>query len=86
GLHAAWNFTQGEIFDVPVSGLDEHGLVQAKLSGPALLSGGQFGLEASILALLVATAAGLWIVWLALRRGELVQPRWVRRRRETVTA
>ena len=23
GLHAAWNFTQGDIFDVPVSGIDE---------------------------------------------------------------
>ena len=80
GLHAAWNFTQGEIFDVPVSGLDEHGLVQAKLSGPALLSGGQFGLEASLIALLLATAAGLWIVWAAIRRGHVVQPRWVRRR------
>jgi membrane protease YdiL (CAAX protease family) len=80
GLHAAWNFTQGEIFDVPVSGLGEHGLVQAKLSGPELLSGGQFGLEASILALLVATAAGIWIVWLAVKRGELVQPRWSPRR------
>ena len=36
GLHAAWNFTQGEIFDVPVSGLDSHGLVEAQLSGPPL--------------------------------------------------
>ena len=51
GLHAAWNFTQGEIFDVPVSGLSEHGLLNAKLSGPALLSGGSFGLEASVICL-----------------------------------
>ena len=80
GLHAAWNFTQGEIFDVPVSGLDEHGLVQAQLSGPPLLSGGQFGLEASVLALLLATAVGIWIVWLAVKRGHLVQPRWSRSR------
>jgi hypothetical protein len=80
GLHAAWNFTQGEIFDVPVSGIDEHGLVQAKLSGPTLLSGGQFGLEASIIGLVLATAVGLWIVWLAVKRGKLVQPWWVRRR------
>jgi membrane protease YdiL (CAAX protease family) len=80
GLHAAWNFTQGEIFDVPVSGLGEHGLVEAKLSGPSLLSGGQFGLEASLLALLVATAVGTWIVWAAVERGELMMPRWVRRR------
>ena len=35
GLHAAWNFTQGEIFDVPVSGSDQHGLVEAQLSRAA---------------------------------------------------
>lgn len=80
GLHAAWNFTQGYIFDIPVSGVPENGLTQAKLSGPALLSGGQFGLEASILALVVATAAGIWLVTLAVKRGELMQPWWVRRR------
>jgi len=81
GLHAAWNFTQGEIFDVPVSGIDEHGLVQAKLSGPPLLSGGTFGLEASIIALVLATGVGAWLVWLAVKRGKVVAPRWVRRQR-----
>ena len=25
GIHAAWNFTQGEIFDIPVSGVNVHG-------------------------------------------------------------
>ena len=79
GLHAAWNFTQGYIFDIPVSGVPENGLTQAKLSGPALLSGGQFGLEASVLGLVVATAAGLCLVVLAVRRGKVVQPMWVRR-------
>lgn len=80
GLHAAWNFTQGFIFDVPVSGLDQEGLVEAQLSGPELLSGGAFGLEASLIALVIATAAGVWLVVLAVRRGELVRPWWVRRR------
>ncbi|MFL6830304.1 MAG: CPBP family intramembrane glutamic endopeptidase [Sphingomicrobium sp.] len=85
GLHAAWNFTQGFIFDVPVSGLDEQGLVTARLTGPEILSGGAFGLEASIIAVVIATGAGLWLVWLAVRRGELMQPWWVRRKRiETV--
>ena len=82
GLHAAWNFTQGFIFDVNVSGLDEHGLVHAELSGPVLLSGGQFGLEASLIALVIATAAGVWFVYQAVQRGEVVQPMWVRRRLE----
>ncbi len=80
GLHAAWNFTQGEIFDVPVSGIDQHGLVTAKMSGPELLSGGTFGLEASLIALVIATAAGIWLVVRAVRQGQLVRPWWVRRR------
>ena len=80
GLHAAWNFTQGEIFDVPVSGFDQHGLVQAQLSGPALLSGGVFGLEASLIAMILATAAGVALVVLAVRRDGAVRPRWVRQR------
>jgi hypothetical protein len=81
GLHAGWNFTQGEIFDVPVSGMPEHGLLQAKLAGPPLLSGAGFGLEASIFAMVIATGAGIVLVVLAVRRGQLVQPWWVRRRR-----
>ena len=79
-LHAAWNFTQGEIFDVPVSGTEVHGLVQAKLSGPELLTGGAFGLEASVIALAVATACGLYLVWRATRIGHVLAPYWVRRR------
>ena len=80
GLHAAWNFTQGFVWDVPVSGHDTEGLVEAKLSGPELLSGGAFGLEASLIAMVLATAAGVLLVVLAIRRGELVRPWWVRRR------
>jgi membrane protease YdiL (CAAX protease family) len=80
GLHAAWNFTQGFIFDVPVSGNAERGLVTAKLSGPALLSGGPFGLEASIIALVLATAAGILLVVLSVRSGRVVRPWWSSRR------
>lgn len=80
GLHAAWNFTQGPILGVPVSGNEVHGIFQAKLSGPVILSGGAFGLEASVIALAVCIAAGVWFVWLAVRRGQLVQPWWVRLR------
>lgn len=80
GLHVAWNFTQSQIFDVPVSGNDGTGLVEAKLSGPELLSGGAFGLEASVIALVIATAAGVWLVVRAVRAGHVVNPWWVRRR------
>jgi membrane protease YdiL (CAAX protease family) len=79
GLHAAWNFTQGEVFDVPVSGLDQNGLVQATLSGSELLSGGSFGLEASVIALVIATAGGIGLVVRAVRAGHVLRPWWVRR-------
>ena len=82
GLHAGWNFTQGEIFDVPVSGIDEHGLVQARLSGPELLSGGQFGLEASLICLTIATVTGIALVIWAVRKGHLVRPHWLREPRQ----
>ncbi|MEO7276930.1 MAG: CPBP family intramembrane glutamic endopeptidase [Sphingomicrobium sp.] len=78
GLHAAWNFAQGEIWDIPVSGTRVHGLVVAKLSGDPLLTGNGFGLEASIIAIVVATLFGLWLLMLAIRKGELVRPMWVR--------
>lgn len=78
GLHAAWNFTQGGIFGVPVSGLPDHGLIDSKLQGPEILSGGPFGLEASVIALVVATAAGVWFVRRAIRAGKIFGPMWSR--------
>lgn len=86
GLHAAWNFAQGEIYDIPVSGTPVHGILVARLNGPPLLTGNGFGLEASLIAIVLATMFGLWLLWLAIRKGELVQPRWVRRRQFTAQA
>ncbi len=83
GIHVAWNFTQGEVWDIPVSGTFVRGLVEAELSGPPLLSGGQFGLEASLIAMIVATGFGGYLLYRAIREGQLVQPMWVKPRRPT---
>jgi membrane protease YdiL (CAAX protease family) len=80
GLHAAWNFAQGEIYDIPVSGTPVHGVVDARLCCNPLLTGNGFGLEASLIAMVIATVFGLWLLWLAMKRGEVMQPWWVRRR------
>ena len=85
GLHAAWNFTQGGIFGVPVSGLPDNGLIDSTLRGPEILSGGPFGLEASIIALVVATIAGIWFVVQAIRAGKIVGPMWSKERRPAAT-
>jgi uncharacterized protein len=79
GLHAAWNFTQGWIFGLPVSGTPGGvGLLNGRLTGPELMTGGAFGLEASLPALIVATGAGILILVYAVRRGRIVPPMWAR--------
>lgn len=78
GLHAAWNFVEGPVFGVPVSGGPASGAVRALITGPQLLSGGPFGLEGSVIAVVVATTAGVWFLRLAIKRGELVAPSWGR--------
>jgi uncharacterized protein len=47
GLHFAANFVQGSVLGFGVSGGDEQGALTPLLSGPAWLTGGAFGLEAS---------------------------------------
>lgn len=80
GLHAAWNFTQGWVFSVPVSGGEAPlGFLVTRLSGPDWLTGGAFGLEASVVAMTVAGAAGALLTWRAWRIGGFVPPLWAAR-------
>lgn len=79
GLHVGWNFTQAGIFGVAVSGHPEKGLLSSTLRGPELISGGAFGAEASIFAVLVCLAAAGLLLWLAARRGRILAPSWMRR-------
>lgn len=80
GIHAAWNFTQGWVFSVPVSGGSApEGLLRTSFPGPEWLTGGAFGLEASVPALVVATAAGLWLLRLGILRHGLIAPVWRRK-------
>lgn len=79
GIHAAWNFTQGWIFSVPVSGGEAPlGLLITRRQGPDWLTGGNFGLEASAVALVVATLAGLVMLRRAAARGAIRPPMWRR--------
>lgn len=84
GLHAGWNVVQA-LWDVPVSGNDFDGVVNATLQGPSLLAGGGFGLEATVFALVVATGTGIWMLTKASRAGRIIQPMW-RRKGAAITA
>ncbi|QOV94890.1 CPBP family intramembrane glutamic endopeptidase [Novosphingobium sp. ES2-1] len=79
GIHAAWNFTQGWVFSVPVSGgATPDGLLATTRNGPDWLTGGAFGLEASVIAMLVATGAGLFLLLRVVRQGGIRPPMWAR--------
>lgn len=80
GIHFGWNFVQGYVWDVAVSGNEVDGLVESRATGAELISGGDFGLEASVIALVLATLLGVYFVWFAHQRGEVIRPWWIRRR------
>jgi membrane protease YdiL (CAAX protease family) len=79
GLHFSWNFTQGGIFGVAVSGVEVPGLLRGRLTGPTALTGGAFGAEASVVAVILCLAAAIVAITLAVRRGNVVPPFWARR-------
>ena len=79
GVHAAWNFAQGTIYGIPVSGSPAEGWLVSSRSGPDWLSGGVFGAEASVVALTLCTLCSLGLLLFALRRGSIVLPCWQRR-------
>lgn len=77
GFHVSWNYTQSAIFGGIVSGgIAEPGLIKPILEGPDLLTGGQFGLEASLTAFLLCTTTGVILLVMAVRRGNVVPPFW----------
>ena len=79
GVHIAWNFVQGGIFGSEISGMGTgRGLIDARFTGPDLLTGGSMGIEASVVAVIVCTAAGVAMLLAIRRRGLVVPPRWRR--------
>jgi uncharacterized protein len=69
GLHLGWNFAEGSIFGMSVSGGAQKGsLITGELHGKALLTGGAFGPEASIVAVIVCLTAAIYLLWKATQR------------------
>jgi membrane protease YdiL (CAAX protease family) len=70
GLHLGWNFTEGGIFGVAVSGGSAGtGIFSVSLAGRTLLTGGSFGPEASLVAVLACLAVAIVLLGLAARNG-----------------
>ncbi|MGP3915880.1 hypothetical protein [Nonomuraea sp. 10N515B] len=70
GLHFGWNFAAAGIFGTEVSGNGTpQGLLDGVTSGPALLTGGAFGPEASPYTVVFGVLLTIAFIWLARRRG-----------------
>lgn len=72
GVHAAWNFTQGYVYGAAVSGGDFGPAMARSTAGagfPEWLTGGAFGPEASLPALVICTMVGAGVMALAWRKG-----------------
>jgi membrane protease YdiL (CAAX protease family) len=84
GIHFGWNFALAGIFGTVVSGSDTPpGLLNATTSGSVLLSGGAFGPEASLSAIVAGLVLTAVFLRMAHRRGRLVP---MRRRSERVAS
>jgi membrane protease YdiL (CAAX protease family) len=78
-LHFAWNFTQSGIFGAITSGNEKtNSLLEAKIQGPEFITGGAFGPEGSIQAIVFCAAATIILLVLIHKENKIVKPYWKR--------
>ncbi|MBS0589407.1 MAG: CPBP family intramembrane metalloprotease [Proteobacteria bacterium] len=78
GIHAAWNFTQTGVFGLADSGHPGTGLLRTEIEGPAWLSGGAFGIEASAVSAALCAIVAVAFLIHAHRHAQFVPPFWKR--------
>lgn len=79
GIHWGWNLFEGPIFGTQVSGGQYTATVfHAKMDGPTWLTGGNFGPEGGVVALVVCLAAAVIIGTLAVRNQRIAAPMWMK--------
>lgn len=80
GLHTAWNFLQGTVFGVAVSGngAPTDSLFQPIIQGNPWLTGGAFGIEASVIAVVVGLGLGSYFIVRAVRQKHTLCGLWWR--------
>ena len=77
GLHIGWNFTEGSVYGMQISGNTiGDSLLRGSLSGPPLLTGGAFGPEASLVAVAVCLAMAIFLLYRTIRLGRIEPPAW----------
>jgi membrane protease YdiL (CAAX protease family) len=79
GLHFGWNFMQDGVLGMPNSGITElPSWIQPSINGPTWLTGGAFGIEASVIAIALQVALGICLLIYAKNLGQFIAPYWRR--------
>ena len=84
-LHLSWNFSQGVVYGLPVSGIDFPAHVvtftaSSDSAGPDWLTGGAYGPEGGLLLTVGVVLAIAWVIWSPwVRAAEEIQPIWLER-------
>lgn len=74
-IHFAWNFVQSGVFGAVTSGNEKTtSLLTTKISGNPLITGGEFGPEATLQALFFCLAAAIFIMQLS--KNKIIKPYW----------
>jgi membrane protease YdiL (CAAX protease family) len=74
-IHFAWNFMQSGVFGAITSGNEKtSGLLSTKITGSQLITGGEFGPEGTIQAIIFCVLAA--IILLQLSKNKIILPFW----------
>lgn len=77
GIHFGWDFSSGAIFGSPVAGaVSTKGLISGALVGPAAFTGGNSGIDASVVAVLLCLLVAGAMLAAARRAGRITSPFW----------
>ena len=77
GIHFAWNFVSAGIFSLSVSGTElPEGLLSTQISGPLWATGGAFGVEQSLQAVVFCLIASAALYAIAKSRGRILKAHW----------
>lgn len=76
-LHFAWNFTQSGIYGAITSGnAKTNNLIEAKIQGPEFITGGEFGPEGSIQAIIFCALGTIIFMVLSHKNNQIIKPYW----------
>lgn len=78
GVHFGWNYAQALFLGGIVSGNSLGGLIVTEIKGPSLLTGGGFGIEASIIAIVLSLIVGFVFLKKDNFKKNILLPKWKR--------